>query len=179
MGRSRYLLQCFVFLVCYSFLSLLTLRKEKSLFSSLFVLRSLNHLCLVRSWIHLLSWLIRMENLLCSQNRARSRIEADVFPTFQKLSLSWNSQHVSLGTSIQTSWAMTFSYVSSRPAGGISWPVLFLFWLFFQGPEAMHLSPFLSPPGRRLDGSSQFFLPSHRDATEEFWNAWKLMKHLK
>lgn len=56
---------------------------------------------------------------------------------------------------------------SSLLGRGISWHGL-LFWPFFQGPEAMHVSISLSPQRMRPEGSSQpLFHLTHREATQK------------
>lgn len=56
-----------------------------------------------------------------------------------------------------------------------------LFWPFFQGPEAMHISISLSPPEMRPEGSlPSFSSDSQGGHTEELpENAWKIMSHPK
>lgn len=158
MGRHRYLLQCFIFLVCYSCHSL-THFKNTHCFLPICPCQSESLLpCqIMHSFIQLTDTYGALSH---SQKWTKLRIEANVFPTLQKLPFHRSSHHVSLRTSIQTSREMTFSCFSVTEAWwGHFLASTFLFWLFFQGPEAMPFGPFLSPPGERLEASSQAFLP--------------------
>ena len=71
-------------------------------------------------------------------------------------------------------------FLLSQLGRGIFWFRL-LFWPFFQGPEAMHISISLSPPEMRPEGSLPSFPPDSQGGhTEEFpKNAWEMMSHLK
>ena len=100
-----------------------------------------------------------MEHLLCSQKWSRPWIEADVFPTLQKLHYTGILNMFLSGPLYRPPGGMTFScFCVIKAWWGHILACTFLFWLFLQGPEAVHFGPFLSLPGKRLGASLMVFL---------------------
>lgn len=158
------------FLFAIQIIPLLNLRKKHHGFlTHLLVLSSLNHLCIVQSFIDSFTRLTNM-----------------YWAPIMFSELGWALGYKKMGFLLSGSFLLEFStyssqdhyaalpkdnvlliFVSSLLGRGISWHGL-LFWPVFQGPEAMHVSISLSPQRMRPEGSSQpLFYLTHREATQK------------